>query len=139
MRLGAILAVLVLVGCGSGKRAVFPVHGQVTFENKPVANALVTFQPLDGPELERSSQSILTEEDGSFAATTYAKGDGLPVGKYAVTVTWLVAPRGSKATGEEDMVRVNQLPQRYSRPESSGLQITVEPRPNELEPFHLTR
>lgn len=116
-------AVVLAVGCSDGGRERFPVHGRVTFNGKPVAEAMVVFHRQAGVSDDRQKPIAVTDPNGTFALTTDRPGDGAAPGKYAITVEL----RAERMVGEE-LVREgrNLLPARYARPESSGLTCHVE-------------
>ncbi|MCC6420631.1 MAG: carboxypeptidase regulatory-like domain-containing protein, partial [Gemmataceae bacterium] len=79
----AVLATVVLVGCGS--KAVIPVNGIVTMDGVPLDGAAVTFFP-DGKAATLGGMAR-TGSDGKFVITG-AKGEaGLVPGSYKVTVS----------------------------------------------------
>jgi hypothetical protein len=130
--------VSLLPGCRkSARKPVYPVRGQVLYRGRPTAHALVTFHPLedDGPAAVRPVAEA--DEQGRFTLTTYAAGDGAPEGEYRVTVQWLLASRSQFPGQGDDYVTSNYLPDRYGRPDTSGLQATVVPGDNELPTFEL--
>jgi hypothetical protein len=87
--LPAGLVLAVLTGCGSAgpapvvKQKTVPVSGVLTYKGKPVPNASVVFQSLDG----KVSSWGTTDAAGTFTLSTYATQDGAPPGKYKVTVS----------------------------------------------------
>jgi hypothetical protein len=82
-----LLAAVVLVGCGGAakgpeKQATVPATGILTHKGKPVPNASVIFQSLDGKVSSYGS----TDAAGTFTLSTYGNQDGIPPGKYKVIV-----------------------------------------------------
>jgi hypothetical protein len=86
-------AVLILTAVGAGgcsddapagpeELATVPAGGVLTYKGKPVANATVSFQSLDGTV----SSYGRTDAAGTFTLSTYGEQDGAPPGKYKVTV-----------------------------------------------------
>jgi hypothetical protein len=130
------LAALLGSSCSGGNRLpVYPVRGQVFYDGKPAARALVIFHPLaDGPVKELRPAGHVAA-DGTFALTTYAEGDGAPAGDYAVTVDWRqpTPPVDGAEPGP------SLIPARYNSPSSSGLTVTVSSGHNDLEPINLAR
>jgi hypothetical protein len=47
-RLAMLLALAIVLGCGRGSRSTSDVKGEVTYDNKPVDKAIISFTPLDG-------------------------------------------------------------------------------------------
>ncbi len=95
-----------LAGCSdSSKPAVVAATGKVTFKkNAPAAGALIVFHPSD-PALEKKiggKPFATVKDDGTFALTTYAEGDGAPEGDYGVTVQWNAKPKEGKLSFGSD-------------------------------------
>ncbi len=67
---------------GPARMPTVPAGGVVTFRGKPVAKASVVFLHEGGS----ASAVGTTDAEGRFTLTTYARDDGAPVGKYAMTV-----------------------------------------------------
>jgi hypothetical protein len=130
---------LFCVSCGDKHRPVFPVRGQVFLEGKPTPEALVIFHPLNDPDPRAPRPIARVAADGSFSPTTYRADDGAPAGDYAVTVAWVKEKDNQSAPKEEQKEPQNLLPERYSKPQTSGLRVEIRAGPNELAPFRLTR
>jgi hypothetical protein len=79
-----ILASCVLAaGCSaSGRPAIAPVRGTVTYRGQPVAGATVVFLCSGAPRLAVGK----TDERGEYQLTTYEKNDGAMIGNHVVTV-----------------------------------------------------
>src|SRR5262249_26797207 len=112
----------------ANRKPTQPVQGKVYFEGTPAANAQVVFflPSADGKSYTRAGHALV-EADGSFTLTTYTANDGAPVGDYAVTIT-LRTPQWD----DQGKPGPNQLPPRYGRPQSSGLQAKVKEGTNEF-------
>jgi hypothetical protein len=81
------LLVILLAGCGD--IAMAPVKGRVLCNGKPVREAAVTFSPApsSAKDMEPGKPGTgFSEEDGSFALSTYKNFDGAHVGQNNVTV-----------------------------------------------------
>lgn len=119
---------LAAVGCGSGKR-LEPVGGKATFEGKPTANAQIRF-------LNRESgiDVMAVADDNGVYKVVMAKGAGLPVGEYRVAVMPPVVdiPIGQTTRPLNQELR-SDIPERYRHPETSGLALTVKPRPGAFD------
>lgn len=138
--LPALLATAVLgVSCGDGRRAVYPVRGQVLYEDKPTPGALVIFHPVNDPDPTAPRPVARVNADGSFAPTTYTTDDGAPAGEYVVTVSWVKDVDNQNTPKEEQKEQPNMLPDRYSKEKTSGLRVEIKKGRNELPPFRLTR
>ena len=77
-----ISLLIVLAGCGKGGQQVAPVHGRVTLDGKPLANADVQFQPVDS---QRPS-SGRTNADGQYDLVFKRKQPGAIVGQHTVRI-----------------------------------------------------
>lgn len=87
--IGVLGLLLVISGCGSGEQfPLTPVSGTVVCEGKPVAKALVYFEPVrTGDSAEIGKQGFaLTDDQGKFVVSTYGESDGAVVGKHLVRV-----------------------------------------------------
>ena len=84
-----LLSALFAAGCNSGGVAVYPVTGEVTYNGKPVENALISFVSNSPDGRGASSQ---TGSDGTFVITTQgATKNGAVPGEYTVLVSKWVA------------------------------------------------
>ena len=106
----------------------FPTAGTFRLDGKPLAGATVTLHKLN-PETEKWSSWAdgLTDARGETKLSTYAKFDGVPAGKYAVTVV-----KTGKGYYDGDVPEKSQLPARYETPAASPLVVTVKPGNNEF-------
>jgi hypothetical protein len=89
VRLTGIVAKILLASCvllagcsGSGRPALAPVRGTVTYKGKPVAGATVVFLCEGAPRLAVGT----TDEGGEYHLTTYEPDDGAMIGQHVVTV-----------------------------------------------------
>jgi hypothetical protein len=118
------------LSCSSGGESVrlHPVHGHVRWRNHLLDRALVILHPVgDYPETLQRPLAY-TNEEGKFTITTTRPGDGAPAGQYRVTVEL----REKTRTGVEKVKGRNLLPERFSKPETSGLTFEVKEGDNEL-------
>jgi hypothetical protein len=132
----ALSACALGVSCDRDRAPTYPARGKVLFQGRPVGYATVVFHPVEEPGYRPVRPAGRVAADGSFTLTTYAKNDGAPAGDYLVTVEWRLA---EKTSGNDYQPGPNRLPERYSRPETSGLRARIEKGSNELEPFQLTK
>jgi hypothetical protein len=139
--LAAIAGVFALAGCSGPppREIVFPVKGEVFYEGKPAAGAVVFFHPMNAGASDNQNPATeprptgRVQEDGSFELTTYDTNDGAPAGSYRISVVW------TKAKGGADEVD-NLLPLEFMDPDKAGLPvIDVRAELNVLPPFHLAR
>ena len=127
----AVLAVL--AGCSSDRKPVYPVSGQVLFNDRPLKKVVVSFHPVDAANFPRERPNADTDEDGRFKLHTYLTGDGAPEGEYRVTVAWFL----SSGRPGDDSPPANYLPERYARTDTTPLRAVVRKGGVELQPFDL--
>ena len=122
--LGAIL-VGTAAGCGSGKPALSPVHGKVTFKGTPLPCGTIVFTP----DASRGHQGALArseiQADGSYSLRTES-GYGAIAGWYRVTVMAVEMPE-APPPGQRYLVPRSLLPEKYRDPELAGLVREVKP------------
>ena len=114
-----IAGALLFAGCGAG---LVPVEGTVLLEDQPLADAQVLFLPKAGGRPATGK----TNAEGQFTLTTNKPDDGVKPGEYQVAVTALkvlyVRPTDGSEFGEQ---KVWIAPERYSKPNESGLAATI--------------
>lgn len=128
------VALLPLVGCSDRqpeRTKVYPARGAVFFKGKPAAGAIVRVHGVEGVGGSLMPRAVV-QKDGTFSLMTYEADDGIPAGRYRVSVYW----RHQGQEGEQDGPSL--IPERYTRPESSGLEVEIKAEPeNKLSPFNL--
>jgi hypothetical protein len=112
----------------ANRKTAHPVHGKVYCDGTPSANAQIVFHHFDAAKKTYArTGDAFVDPDGSFVLSSYVANDGAPVGDYIVTVVqrqpWV------DATGK---LGPNQLPDRYSKPETSDLKVRVKEGDNNL-------
>ncbi len=111
----------------------YPATGSVTFKGKAVENAELTLFPTDPKAPETVRPRARTTADGKFVVTTYQEGDGAPVGQYKVTII-----HNEVAVSKDTIVaKPNDLPVKYSKLESTDLNVTIVAGKNEIPAFEL--
>jgi hypothetical protein len=127
---GPLLGLLALVSgaCGPDGSGLVPVEGVLRYNDQPLAGAEIVFHPVsEGPGW---MPVAVTGPDGSFRPATREPGDGIPPGRYRLTVVW----RPDDGTADEPP---NLLPPRYARPDTSGLDVEVGPETGRLPDLQL--
>ena len=77
----AVVASLILFGCGKSGPRLWPVTGRVTHQDKPMSEASIRFSnPQAGIDLIAK-----LDADGKYTVVT-ADGPGLPEGTYLVAI-----------------------------------------------------
>lgn len=134
---GMLLAmVLACWGCGRSappRVPVVPATGKVTVDGKPAGGAILMFYPKQPITGLKTRPLATTDADGSFAVGTYLAGDGLPVGEYAMTVTW---PNRKIVEGEE-ILESDRLAGRFVDPAHPAQEVIVRDGTNEIPPIDL--
>jgi hypothetical protein len=75
-----------VAGCGNKPKLV-AVTGKVTQKGKTVTGGSVWFHPEGGNQGKDERMSGQLQLDGTFTAKTFPHGDGIPPGKYKVTLS----------------------------------------------------
>jgi hypothetical protein len=123
---------LLLPSCGSSRKPVYPVSGQLFLKAKPAAGATVILHPVDAKPGDTLKPAGRVDEQGVFHLTTYAKDDGAPEGDYVITVEWR-APKRSPTDGYQ----ADRLQGRYSDPKTSTLRAHVDRQTVQLQLIEL--
>ena len=127
-----VFVCLLPMACSRSATGVYPVRGEVFFNGQPASGAVVHFHPLDKEECSPAFAEV--EEDGSFQLSTFANYDGAEAGEYVVTINWRdVTP----VEGDETIVGTDRLGERYSKPQTSKLKVTVVAGENVVPRFDL--
>ncbi|MFN9719447.1 MAG: hypothetical protein ACK58L_12170 [Planctomycetota bacterium] len=149
VRLIVLSMFLSALGCGSGgiaPPARIPVSGVVTYNNKPVSGAIVSFHNEKAP---RTATGV-TDQEGKFTLTMIDDKDGAVAGVNIITVTKNEAPAAapvsngppSPADMAKKMAEMKQegdprkkqddglLPSRYASPSTSPLKEEVSAQKN---------
>lgn len=130
-----LTALLPAAGCSrpGSELDLVPVRGKVTFQGQPVAQGIVTFQPLEpaaGIPFRPASGAI--DKDGAYQLSTFTSGDGVIRGEYLVIINTMT----SGPTPEDpNLPEVWAAPKKYGDPIQSPLKASVPkdaPGPLEL-------
>ncbi|MCI0358924.1 MAG: hypothetical protein L0211_10635 [Planctomycetaceae bacterium] len=121
-RVVGALAVISMVGCGSGLETV---TGRVTFaDGTPLDEGTVICEMKEGDKIVMAQGNL--ERDGTFRLGTHTEGDGAAIGKYRV----LVAAR--QLSDAERGTRPPIIDSKFGQFETSGLELEVKDGANEL-------
>jgi hypothetical protein len=125
---------VLFTGCSRSARApVYPAHGQVFLNGKPLAEAIVTFHHERGNDTA-PLPSGHTDAEGHYKLTSYATGDGAPEGTYGIS---LVCFRAQPIRKGGDSDATNVVPARYANAATSKLKATIVRGDNELPSLQL--
>lgn len=106
-----MVAVLVTsAGCADRPNLV-PVTGKVTVKGQPVTAGSVALHPGEGNAHQKDNPSSLLQTDGAFTFKTYPYGEGVPPGRYTMTLDPALAGRLKMA--------------QYARPDTSPWKLDV--------------
>jgi hypothetical protein len=134
-RFALTLAITILSQQGSGCRRsdMVPVSGRVTFEGRPVPQAVVRFVPESRPMAAAG-----TDDDGRYRLTTRRPMDGAYIGRHKVIVTpWM--PGAGDTSGVTAEPERPDIPKVFRVPASSPLAVEVTPQgPNQFD-FELAK
>lgn len=108
---------LAATGCRSYEKETAPVRGTVTLDGQPIPGATVMCAPPSG----RAASGVVGP-DGSFALSTYGKGDGAIIGRHPVAV-FPPSPLNEAAVMPAWAAK---LPMKYQNTASSGLVCEVK-------------
>ncbi|ADB18536.1 hypothetical protein Psta_3881 [Pirellula staleyi DSM 6068] len=124
-----LVACFALITTGCGSSGMVQVAGVVTLDGQPVEGAAVMFMPAEGRPAEG-----YTDATGNFLLQTQTPGDGVAPGVYRVTVVKTkvygveVNEDGTSGAFNPAAFREEFLvPKKYSMPDTSGLEYTIEP------------
>ena len=136
------LVALALIGWSGNdvKVNLAPVKGQVTYGDKPVAGAMVTFTFEGAPRLAVGE----TDSDGNYQLTMFEKNDGAVVGQNTVTVSSSAVAGSTPATSEEyeKLMGIGKnpppkadgptaIPAKYADPKKSPFKVNVSTGQNQ--------
>jgi hypothetical protein len=123
----AAIGSIAATGCGS---KTYPVEGKVVFSDGKAAAELAGGSVVFESHATRISAAGEIRPDGGFRLTTEKKDDGAPPGKYKVIVT-----PPDPDTAQDDRPQGRRKPlldPKFHSFEKSGIEVTVEPRRNQI-------
>jgi len=115
-----IIALAAIAGCGKRGPYLASVTGKVTLDGKPVANAIVTFAPMDGGV----ASTGITDSDGTYRLGCHL-GEGALVGQHRVSVRSQPSDQGGAAGASHDP---DEFAYRAG-PENGSPKVFVDPIP----------
>jgi hypothetical protein len=114
MRPGALCAALLVFAAGCGEARIVPVSGRVTLGGRPVANAMVIFQPFSKERNPGPGSQGKTDGDGRFTLQLMTGArKGALVGPHKVSIT---AYEGDvvPSSGSDMVFRKRVIPSEYN-------------------------
>jgi hypothetical protein len=123
------------------------VEGKILVNDKPAEGVALLLLPVGDTGGDALRPRGLTDADGVFRLTSYARHDGAPPGEYDVGLTW-TGPRPKAADDEEDpalndsppaIARKDFFNGKYSNPKTSGLRVKIDAGQRELSPIVLNQ
>jgi hypothetical protein len=96
---------LASAGCGNRPKLV-GVTGKLTHKGQALTAGSIYFHPAEGNAYQGEKPSSLLQLDGSFTMRTYPHGEGVPPGKYKVTL----APELAGRVGRPDYGKADRTP-----------------------------
>ena len=132
------LSVMGAVGCGGREwPPTYKTTGMVTLDGSPVERASITFYPKEGQQPANAT----TDASGRYQMTSFNAGDGATAGSFDVAILKFPAIEIDAVPGgvpfdESNNTNAgpspesledpeNELPEKYSNSEKSGLSATV--------------
>ncbi len=126
LRVFAVSAGAMCLGCGDGAPPKFPVAGAVTFKGQPVTEGMVNFYRQDGGAI-----AAVIDGSGKFVVDR-----GLREGQYRVYIepppTFMTPPPPGGPPKIAAKTYPN-FPEKYRQAATSGILATVEPKGNMFE------
>lgn len=107
-------AVLCLAGCGGGPKYA-PVSGSVFLDGKPLAGAVVIFQPIGADPRDTGGVGSVGLTDAAGAFTLKVVGEDRPgalVGTHQVRISTMTSPPNA---GDEAIKTPERVPRKYHR------------------------
>lgn len=117
------------LGCGN-KHGTVPVSGTVTVNNQaPPGPGTVLFTVVEPAEGFPNRPSMAKfDTTGKYSVTTYDPGDGLLPGSYKVAVECYETPPNMDGKPVK-----SYIDEKYIKPATSGLELTVEPKSKAIQ------
>jgi len=131
---GILAVILLQSACGQKPKErlpVTPVSGKLTVAGKAVKQVELQFHPktpLADPLGKILAPSATTNQDGTFAPSTYDSRDGLPPGEYAITAEY----PARRVDQGETLIGPDTWKGKHNNPKQPLKTITVGEQPLEI-------
>lgn len=120
----AVAVIFLFFAAGCGSKTIYPVHGKVVdADGQAITELNGGAIEFDGGDSKTSANSSIAA-DGTFQLSTSRAGDGAHVGKHRVAIT-------RRYIGPENPAPP-VIETKYEKFDTSGLEVTVEPKDNEV-------
>lgn len=146
----ACVMILATLGCNKGSKLddLNSVSGVITLDGTPLEGASITLYPT-APGAR--SAGCISSADGKFKFQTLTSNDGVANGEYQVSVTKMImenaytdeeakifSEAGGKShkqvfPGRPEPTPKNELPEKYAKPDTSGLTLSINGPTKELK------
>ncbi len=103
----------IAIGCGDDRPPMVSVTGKVMLNGQGVTAGSIFFHPDSANSFQKDTPSSQLQLDGSFTIKTFPYGDGVPPGKYKVTL----APELANRTKHPSYGLVDKTPWEITVPE----------------------
>jgi len=119
-----LVCCLTVGGCGGESLpSTIAVHGQVSWQGKPLTKGSVAFQSVKGgPEQPLRSARGSLSPDGTYQLSTFRTHDGAMPGQYAVIIRSFTSSPSIDGMGPPPKW---QIPEKYGSSATSGLSAEV--------------
>lgn len=109
-----VCGLIALSGCsGETQPPMVPVNGKVTMDGKAITGGAVYLHPDASNSFQDDKPSGQLQLDGSFTIRTFPFGDGVPPGRYKVTLV----PELASRIGHPEYGQLESTPWQISVPE----------------------
>jgi hypothetical protein len=124
-------------GCSDARlKDALPVHkvrGQLTYQGKPMAGAIVTYFPAGTDKFPSVTPTATADDKGRYQLTTYFTGDGAPAGDYVVTVYWPQAGVKPPPGDPDPPPPPDRLKKVYADAKTTKLRAAVRAQENSID------
>jgi serine/threonine-protein phosphatase CPPED1 len=111
------------------KQPLHSIKGIVTLDSKPLSGYTVTFSQMEAPMGFRAATADgLTGADGSYTLSTYTKFDGVPAGKFRVTVA-----KTGRGYYDGELPVKSVIPEKYTKASTSPLIVELKVGANTID------
>jgi hypothetical protein len=133
MRARFLVGGLLLVFAGCGRTNMAPVSGRVTLDDKPLARAMVIFQPASEGKNPGPGSAGKTDDNGQFTLQLMTSNvQGAVPGKHKVSITAYEGGDEVPSSGSRAVFRKALVPLKYN----AETELTFEVPPQGTNSAH---